>query len=185
MRCRTQPDWSAYCQQEVCSFSYCGGSSSFSYRFQWDTVIHLPRLATQLAFYPACEQCQLTPGAWVSKLSLPLKIITHLLVFTTQAMVNLSVNQTRGHSCHKWLLVFSAVGLCGLLTPIQKQVHLGRLHMRPIQWHLKNSWRVPDSLEKVIPVHSTPSKIVVVGWQCASRSTITPLQMHQEGWVLT
>ena len=34
----------------------------------------------------------------------------------------------------------------------KKQVHLGRLHMRPIQWHLKNNWRVPESLEKVIPV---------------------------------
>ena len=46
-------------------------------------------------------------------------------------MVNLSVNQTRGHSSHKWLLVFSMVGLCGLLTPILKEVHLGHLHMRP------------------------------------------------------
>ena len=40
----------------------------------------------------------------------------------------------------------------GLLTATEKQVHLGRLHMTPIQWHLKNSWRVPESLEKVIPV---------------------------------
>ena len=32
------------------------------------------------------------------------------------------------------------------------RVHLGRLHMRPIQWHLKNNWRVPESLEKVIPI---------------------------------
>ena len=42
--------------------------------------------------------------------------------------------------------------LVGLLTATEKQVHLGRLHMRPIQWHLKNNWRVPESLEKVIPV---------------------------------
>ena len=34
----------------------------------------------------------------------------------------------------------------------RKAVHLGRLHMRPIQWHLKNNWRVPESLEKVIPL---------------------------------
>ena len=34
----------------------------------------------------------------------------------------------------------------------EKQVHLGRLYMRPIRWHLKNNWRVPESLEKVIPV---------------------------------
>ena len=27
--------------------------------------------------------------------------------------------------------------------------------MRPIQWHLKNNWRVPESLEKVIPIPRT------------------------------
>ena len=42
--------------------------------------------------------------------------------------------------------------LISLLTATEKQVHLGRLHMRPIQWHLKNNWRVPESLEKVIPI---------------------------------
>ena len=44
------------------------------------------------------------------------------------------------------------MSLIGLLTATEKQVHLGRLHMRPIQWHLKNNWRVPETLEKVIPV---------------------------------
>ena len=44
------------------------------------------------------------------------------------------------------------MSLIGLLTATEKQVHLGRLHIRPIQWHLKNNWRVPESLEKVIPV---------------------------------
>ena len=44
------------------------------------------------------------------------------------------------------------MSLIGLLTAIEKQVHLGRLHIRPIQWHLKQTWRVPESLEKVIPV---------------------------------
>ena len=39
-----------------------------------------------------------------------------------------------------------------LLTATEKQVNLGRLHMRLIQWHLKNNWRVPESLEKVIQV---------------------------------
>ena len=34
----------------------------------------------------------------------------------------------------------------------EKQVHLGRHHMRPIQWHLENNFRVPESLEKVIPI---------------------------------
>ena len=44
------------------------------------------------------------------------------------------------------------MSIIGLLTATEKQVHLGRLHMRPIQWHLKNNWRVPESQEKVIPV---------------------------------
>ena len=44
------------------------------------------------------------------------------------------------------------MSLIGLLTATEKQFHLGRLHMRPIQWHLKNNWNVPESLEKVIPV---------------------------------
>ena len=44
------------------------------------------------------------------------------------------------------------MSLIGLLTATEKQVHLGRLHMRPIQWHLRNNWRIPESLEKVIPL---------------------------------
>ena len=47
------------------------------------------------------------------------------------------------------------MSLIGLLTATEKQVHLGRLHMRPIQWHLKNNWRVPESLEKIIPLPRT------------------------------
>ena len=49
-------------------------------------------------------------------------------------------------------LVRQFMSLIGLLTATEKQVHLGRLHMRPIQWHLKNNWRIPESLEKVIPI---------------------------------
>ena len=49
-------------------------------------------------------------------------------------------------------LVRDFMSLIGLLTATEKQVHLGRLHMRPIQWHLKSNWRVPESLEKRIPV---------------------------------
>ena len=43
------------------------------------------------------------------------------------------------------------MSLIGLLTATEKQVHLGRLHLSPILWHLKNNWRVPESLENVIP----------------------------------
>ena len=44
------------------------------------------------------------------------------------------------------------MSLIGLLTATEKQVHLGRLHMRLIQWHHKNNWKVPESLENVIPI---------------------------------
>ena len=44
------------------------------------------------------------------------------------------------------------MSLISLLTATEKQVHLGRLHMRPIQWHLKNNWSIPESLQKVTPI---------------------------------
>ena len=88
------------------------------------------------------------------------------------------------------------MSLIGLLTATEKQVHLDRLHMRPIQWHLKNNWRVPESLEKVIPVPRSlhphlrrwleednvfigqvptpPFKKVVRGRQCFHRPAFTP-----------
>ena len=47
------------------------------------------------------------------------------------------------------------MSLIGLLTATEKQVPLDMLHTRPIQWHLKRHWRVPESLEKEIPVPST------------------------------
>ena len=44
------------------------------------------------------------------------------------------------------------MSLIGLLTATEKQVDLGRVHMRPIELDLKTNWRVPESLEKAIPV---------------------------------
>ena len=48
--------------------------------------------------------------------------------------------------------VRSLMSLIGLLTATEKEVRLSRLHMRPIQWHLKNNWRVPETMDKVIPI---------------------------------
>ena len=47
------------------------------------------------------------------------------------------------------------MSLIGLLAATEKQVPLGRLHMRPIQWHLKRHWRVTEALEKEIPLPRT------------------------------
>ena len=47
------------------------------------------------------------------------------------------------------------MSLIGLLTATEKQVVSGRLHMKPIQWHLKKHWHVPESQEKIIPIPSS------------------------------
>ena len=44
------------------------------------------------------------------------------------------------------------MSLIGTLACLEKTVPLGRLHLRPFQWHLKRFWKFPDSLEKTIPV---------------------------------
>ena len=79
------------------------------------------------------------------------------------------------------------MSLIGLLTATEKQVHLGRLHMKPIQWYLKKkqkkktkkkkNWRVPESLEKgdLNPqVPATPFTLVAEGRQYTYRPTVTP-----------
>ena len=44
------------------------------------------------------------------------------------------------------------MSLIGLLTATENRVWSGRLYMRPIQWHLKQHWHVPEILEKIIPI---------------------------------
>ena len=40
----------------------------------------------------------------------------------------------------------------GLLVSLEKTVPLGRLHIRPFQWHLKMHWKYPQTLETPIPI---------------------------------
>ena len=50
--------------------------------------------------------------------------------------------------------VFSArtlMSTIGLLASTQKTVKLGRIHMRPFQWHLKTHWKYPMPLDTPIP----------------------------------
>ena len=68
------------------------------------------------------------------------------------------------------------MSLIGLLTATEKQVHLGRLHMRLIQWHLKNNWRVPETLEKTIPIpKSLPPRL---RWWLEESNVITGQPLH-------
>ena len=66
------------------------------------------------------------------------------------------------------------MSLIGLLTATEKQVHLVRLHMRPIQWHLEKqleSTRITGKGDT--RSFHPPLKVVAGGKQCSSRSTIT------------
>ena len=83
------------------------------------------------------------------------------------------------------------MSLIGLLTATEKQVWAGRLHMRPVQWHLKRYWHVPESLEKIIPIPLSPStpRLVVRRRYVLKGQPLHPLQHVQiftdtsnEGW---
>ena len=43
------------------------------------------------------------------------------------------------------------MSLIGLLASTEKMVLEGRLHMRPFQFHLKEHWRYPQSLDNLLP----------------------------------
>ena len=68
------------------------------------------------------------------------------------------------------------MSLIGLLTATEKQVHLGWLHMRPIQWHLKNNWRVPETLEKTIPIPKSLNPHLRWWLEGSNVLTVQPLQ---------
>ena len=58
----------------------------------------------------------------------------------------------------------------------EKQVPLGRLTMRPKQWHLKTNWHVPDSLEKRIPVPRLLHKHL--GWWLQEDNVLVYQPLH-------
>ena len=75
-----------------------------------------------------------------------------LLVLPTQDRWKTLQEKLRFIKGHHQCTVRQFMSLIGLLTATEKQVCTGRLHMRPIQWHLKKNWHVPEVVEKVIPV---------------------------------
>ena len=66
--------------------------------------------------------------------------------------------------------VWQFMSLIGLLTATEKQVHLGRLHMRPIQWHLKTTGK--GDFNSQVPAPSFT--MVARRRQCPHRLTIAP-----------
>ena len=62
--------------------------------------------------------------------------------------------------------VWQFMPLIGLLTATEKQVHLGRLHMRPIQWHLKTlkARHIPGRLNIVADKLSRLGQTIQTEW---------------------
>ena len=67
------------------------------------------------------------------------------------------------------------MSLIGLLTATEKQVCSGRLHMRPIQWHLKRGFGKDHSCSSVT---SPPPRLVVGRRQCTTGPTLAPPSTH-------
>ena len=78
--------------------------------------------------------------------------LSHGLVKPTQSRWESILQKVEAILANPTCQVRKFMSLIGLLTATEKQVPLGRLHMRSVQWHLKRHWRVPESLEKEIPV---------------------------------
>ena len=78
--------------------------------------------------------------------------LSHRLVKPTQNRWESILQKVESILASPTCRVRKFMSLIGVLTATEKQVPLGRLHMRPVQWHLKRHWRVSESLEKKIPV---------------------------------
>ena len=71
------------------------------------------------------------------------------------------------------------MSLIGLLTATEKQVRSGG--MRPIQWHLKRHWHVPELLEKIpIPKSLHPH----LDWWLDKRNVLQGQPLHPLGHAL-
>ena len=90
--------------------------------------------------------------------------LEHVLTFTAKIRVLLA-----RLTCP----VQQLMSLIGLLTATEKQVHLGRLHIRPIHWHLKKQLEGPRVIRKGDPYPPPPQS---GGGQCALRPTSTPTE---------
>ena len=75
--------------------------------------------------------------------------LSHGLVKPTQSRWESILQKVEAILANPTCRVRKFMSLIGLLTATQKQVPLVRLHMRPVQWHLKRHWRVPESLEEI------------------------------------
>ena len=69
------------------------------------------------------------------------------------------------------------MSLIGLLASTEKMVPEGRLHMRLFQFHLKEHWRFPQSLDTLLPWdrnHFSTPRMVAESHKCDERCRPSP-----------
>ena len=108
-------------------------------------------LCHELGWVVNMEKSELTPQQVFNFVGYRFDLLSGRVLPTQDRWVALQqkLQFIKGRDCCS---VRQFMSLIGLLTATEKQVWAGRLHMRPVQWHLKRHWHVPESLEKIIPV---------------------------------
>ena len=65
----------------------------------------------------------------------------------------------------------------GLLASTEKTVKLGRMHMRPFQWHLKTHWKYSDASGHTDPLESendTTQGMMIRPQECVTKRVSPP-----------
>jgi ribonuclease HI len=81
----------------------------------------------------------------------------------------------------KWLIAAQWKSLIGTMSSMMRQIPLGRLRMRPIQWHLATRWR-PSRDSPYTKVHLTEDLIQHLNWWRSRENVLEgmPLESFKE-----
>ena len=72
------------------------------------------------------------------------------------------------------------MSIIGLLASTEKTVRMGRIHMRPFQWHLKTHWKFPMPLNSPIPWTQTMKQHGE--WWLDPQNILSGEFLHPRGW---
>jgi hypothetical protein len=104
-----------------------------------------------MGFIPNFEKSSLIPSQEFDYVGYHYNLII-ALVTPTQSRIEKILNllelflSTPSQTARQWM------SLIGLLSSTEKQVPMGRLHLRQIQWHLKRNWSYTECLEIQVPI---------------------------------
>ena len=154
--------WSGYSSSRV----YQGGQGSETYgsskgyqdppvprRLVADTCLQhtqtLLALCQQLGWVVNMKKSELIPQQVFNFVGYRFDLVTGRVLPTPDRWTTLQ-EKLKFIKNQKNCTVRQFMSLIGLLTATEKQVWSGRLHMRPIQWHLQRHWHVPEVLEVIL-----------------------------------